>query len=101
MLNSNQGKVETLVFVDAQGQLTLQPVVRSCPNSNSSKLLCTSLLPVSIIRIGHKQPRKSGDIVFPIVSLCFFSLAQGQLIRQLVVGSGRISNSFEISCMSS
>ena len=29
-----------------------------------------------------------------------FSHAQGQLTPQLVVGSGRISNSFEISCMS-
>ena len=41
-------------FLDAQGQLTPQSVVRSGWNSNSSKILCMSSLPASIKRIGSK-----------------------------------------------
>ena len=37
----------------------------------------------------------------PIISLWDFSNAQGQLTLQSVVGSGRISNSSELLCMSS
>ena len=46
----------------------------------------------------RRKNLKIGDIVFPIISL---SDVQGQLTPQSVVLSGRISNSFELSCMSS
>ena len=39
-------------FLDAQGQLTSQSVVRSGRNWNLSKILCMSALPASIKRIG-------------------------------------------------
>ena len=57
------------IFSDIQGQLTLQAVVQSGRNSNSSELSCMSPLPASIKKTDEKQPRKSGDTVFPIITL--------------------------------
>ena len=49
----------------------------------------------------QKQPRKSGDTIFPIISLWgYFLDVQGQITPQLVVLSGLNSNSFKIICMS-
>ena len=45
-------------FLAAQGQLTLQSVVRSVQNSKFSEILCMSLLPASIKRIGSKTTEK-------------------------------------------
>ena len=49
-------------FLDAQGQLTPQSVVRSGRNSNSSEILCMSSLPASIIRAvaGQRSSPESG-----------------------------------------
>ena len=52
-------------------------------------------------RIRSRTAEKNGDIVFPIISLCFFSDVQGQLTPRSVVQSGRNSNWSELSCMSS
>ena len=50
----------------------------------------------------QKQQRKSGNTIFPIISLWgYFLDAQGQLTLQSVVRSGRNSNSSEILWMSS
>ena len=51
----------------------------------------------------QEQPRKSGDIVFPIIikPIEIFSDVQGQLTQQSVVQSGRNWNLSELSCMSS
>ena len=62
-------------FSDAQGHLTLSGVVRSGPNSNSSEILCLSLLPASLKKSDQKQQRKGGDIVFPIISQWAVSVA--------------------------
>ena len=78
------------IFSDIQGQLTLQSVVQSGRNSNSSKLSCTSSLPASM-KTDEKQPRKSGDTVFSIITL--------SVPWKPAVGSGRISNSSKLSCM--
>ena len=53
------------IFLDAQGQLTSQSVVRSGRNSNSSKILCMSSLPASIKRIGSKTIEKRWRHRFP------------------------------------
>ena len=50
-------------FLDAQGQLTPLSVVRSGQNSNSSEILCMSLL--SIKRIGSKATEKRWRHRFP------------------------------------
>ena len=42
------------IFPDAQGQLTSQSLVESGPNSNLSKILWLSSLPVSIKKIRQK-----------------------------------------------
>ena len=42
-------------FSDAQGQITLELVVVSGQNSNSSKLLCMSLLPAKLRMIKSKM----------------------------------------------
>ena len=57
------------IFSDFQGQLTLQWVVQSSRNSNSSEHSCMSSLPASMKGSDEEQPRKSGDTVFPIITL--------------------------------
>ena len=52
-------------FFDVQGQLT----------SNSSEILCMSLLPASLKRIRSKATEKGGDTIFPIISQCGLSVA--------------------------
>ena len=46
----------------------------------------------------REQPRKSGNTVFPIIRLWGFFF-RFSMAANSVVGSGRISNSFELSCM--
>ena len=43
------------IFQDAQGQLTLQSLAESGPNSNSSEILWLSSLPVSMKKIQSKM----------------------------------------------
>ena len=57
------------IFSDFQGQLTPQSVVQSSRNSNLSVLSCMSSLPASMKRIRWKTAEKSGDTIFPIITL--------------------------------
>ena len=52
-------------FLDAQGQLTPQSVVRNGRNSNTSEILCMSSLPASIKRVGTKTTEKRWRHRFP------------------------------------
>ena len=52
-------------FLDVQGQLTPQSVVRSGRNSNLFKILCMYSLPASIWRIGSKATEKRWRHHFP------------------------------------
>ena len=52
-------------FLDAQGQLSPLSVVRSGRNSNSSEILCMSLLPASVKRIRSKATKKRWRHHFP------------------------------------
>ena len=73
LIKNEQASMETLFFhyksmgnfLDAQGQLTLYPVVPSGRNSNSSEILCMSSLPASIKRIGSKATKKRWRHHFP------------------------------------
>ena len=99
-INSKREKLKSSIF--RPYLLQCKPVVGSSLISNSSKLSCMLSLPASMKRIRSRKDEKSGDIVFPIISLWgFFSDVQGQLTQQLVVQSGRNSNLSELSCMSS
>ena len=84
-------------FSDAQGQITLESVVVSGRNSNSSKLLCMSSLParMRMIDLKVKELECSQDFSH-YKSMGIFPDAQGQVTPQSLVRSGRISNSFEM-----
>ena len=84
-------------FSDAQGQITLESVVGSGRNLNSSKLKCMSLLPARMRMIESKMKELECSQDFShYKSMGIFPDAQGQLTPQPLVRSGRISNSFEM-----
>ena len=84
-------------FSDAQGQITLESVVVSGRNLNSSKLSCMSSLParMRIMKSKMKELECSQDYS-NYMSMGIFPDAQGQLTPQSLVRSGRISNSSEM-----
>ena len=84
-------------FSDAQGQITLVLVSVSGRNLNSSKLSCMSLLPARMRKIDSKMKELECSQDFShYKSMGIFPDAQGQLIPQSLVRSGRISNSSEM-----
>ena len=84
-------------FLDAQGQITLELVVVSGRNLNSSKLSCMSSLParMRMIDLKMKELECSQDFSH-YKSMGIFPDAQGQLTPQSLVRYGRISNAFEM-----
>ena len=83
-------------FSDAQGQITLESVVVSGRNLNSSKLLCMSSLPARMRMIESKMKELECSQDFSqYKSIWIFPDAQGQLTPQSLIRSGRISNSSE------
>ena len=89
-------------FSDAQGQITLDSVVVSGRNWNSSKLSCMSLLParMKMIHTKMKELECSQDFSH-YKSMGIFQDAQGQLTPQSLVESGPNSNLSEILWLSS
>ena len=87
----------TTLYIDisvAQGQLTLQSVMGSCRNSNSSKLSCMSSLPARMKKIQLKMKALECSQDFSdYKSMGIFPDAQGQLTLQSMVRSGQILNS--------
>ena len=84
-------------FSDAQGQITLELVVVSGQNLNSSKLSCMSSLPARMRMIDSKMKELECSQDFShYKSMGIFPDAQRQLTLQSLVRSGRISNSSEI-----
>ena len=84
-------------FSDAQGQITLESVVVSGRNLNSSKLLCMSLLPARMRMIESKMKELECSQDFShYKSMGTFPGAQGQLTPQSLVKSGPNSNLSEI-----
>ena len=78
-------------FSDAQGQITLESVVVSGRNWNSSKLSCMSSLPtrMKLIHTKMKELEWSQDSSH-YKSMGIFQNAQGQLTPQSLVESGQI-----------
>ena len=84
-------------FSDTQGQITLELVVVSGRNLNSSKLSCMSSLPARMRMIESKMKELECSQDFShYKSMGIFPDAQGQLTPQSLVRSGRISNSSEM-----
>ena len=63
------------IFQDAQGQLTLQSLVESGPNSNLSEILWLSSLPASMKKIRSKMKALERTQHFPIITLWELSVA--------------------------
>ena len=73
-------------FSDAQGQITLESVVLSSQNWNSSKLSCMSLLPTRMKMIHTKMKEVECSHDFSHYKFMgIFPDAQGQLTRQSLV----------------
>ena len=87
-------------FSDVQGQITLELVVVSGRNLNSSKLSCISSLParMRMIDLKMKELECSQDFSH-YKSMGIFPDAQGPLTPQSLVRSSRISNSSEMLWM--
>ena len=62
-----------------QGQVTPKWVVWFGPKSNSTELLCLPWLPATLMMIQSKMNELAWRHHFPIISLCEFLHAQGQL----------------------
>ena len=78
-------------FSDAQGQITLELVVVSGRNLNSSKLSCMSSLPARMWMIDPKMKEIECSQDFShYKSMEIFPDAQGQLTLQSLVRSSRI-----------
>ena len=89
-------------FSDVQWQITLELVVVSGRNLNSSKLSCMSSLParMRLIKSKMKELECSQDFSH-YKSMGIFPDAQGQLTLQSTVRSGQISNSSKTLWLSS
>ena len=86
---------------EAQGQITLELVVVSGRNLNSSKLSCMSSVPARMRMIDSKIKELECSQDFShYKSIGIFPDPQGQLTLQSLVRSGRISNLFEMLLMS-
>ena len=101
----NEGaRVVTTLFInfsDAQGQLTLKSVMKSCRNSKSFKLLWSLLLSARMKKIRSKMKVLEWSQHFShYKSMGIFPDAQGQLTHRSLVRSCRISNPFEIFWLS-
>ena len=91
-------------FSDAQGQTTLESVVVSGQNLNSSKLSCMSSLPARkrMIESKMKELECSQDfshyksMQVECHELLVYGIFQGQLTPQAFVKSGQISNSIGV-----
>ena len=89
-------------FSDAQGQITLELVVVSGRNLNSSKLPCMSSLPARMRMIESKMKElECSQDYSHYKSMGIFPDAHGQLTPESLVRSVRISNSSEMLWMSS
>ena len=100
----NEGaRVDTTLYsnlTDAQGQITLVLVSVSARNLNSFKLSCMSSLPTRMRMIDSKMKElECSQDLSHYKSMGIFPDAQGQLILQSLVRSGRISKSSEMLWM--
>ena len=104
IINKGAGVFTTLYieFSDAQGQITLESVMVSGRNWNSSKLSCMSSLPTRMKLIHTKMKELGWSQDFShYTSIGIFQDAQGQLTPQSLIESGPKSNLTEILWLSS
>ena len=92
LIKNRGARVFTTLYInysDAKGQITLELVVVSGRNFNSSKLLCKSSLPSRMRMINSKMKELECSQDFShYKSMGIFPDAQGQLTLQSLVRSG-------------
>ena len=97
-INNRGARVFTTLYInfsDAQAQITLESMVVSGRNLNSSKLSCMSSLPARMRMIDSKMKQLECSQDFShYKSMEIFPDAKGQITPQSLVRSSRISNSF-------
>ena len=93
-------KTLNINFSDAQGQITLELLVVSGRNLNSSKISCMSFLPARMRMIESKMKELECSQDFShYKSMVIFSRRSRAATPQSLVRSGRISNSSEMSSL--
>ena len=101
-IKNESARVVTTLFIDfshAQGQLTPNPGMESCRNSNPFKLLWLTLLPARMKKIHWKMKALEWSQLFShYKSMGIFPNAQGQLTPKSFVKYCSISNPSEILC---
>ena len=102
LIKGDWEKLETSFSFTSQGHIIPKWLVRSGWNSNQSKILCLSLLPVRLMKIEFIVTEKKWRHHF----LHYKSMgknvhAQGRLTQKWIIRSGPILNSFELLCLSS
>ena len=92
LINNEGARVLTTLYInfsEAQGQITLELLVVSGRNLNSSKLSCMSSLPARMRMIDSKMKALEFSQDFShYKSMGIFPNAQGQLTPQSLVRSG-------------
>ena len=82
LVKNEDARVFTTLYInfsDAQGQITLESVVVSGQNLNSSQLSCMSFLPARMKVIESKMKKLEWSQHFPIISLWgFFQTLKGR-----------------------
>ena len=103
LIQNRGARVFTTLYInclDGQGQITLELVVVSGQNLNSSKLSCMSSLPARMRMINSKIKELECSQDFShYKSMGIFPEAQGQLTPHSLVRSSQILNSSEILCI--
>ena len=96
----NEGaRVVTTLFIDfseAQGQLTLKSVMESCQNSNPSKLLWLTLLPLRINMIHSKLKALERSQHFSHYKSMGIFQTLKKVTHKSLIGSCQVSNPSEI-----
>ena len=105
LIKNEDARVFTTLYInfsDAQGQITLESVVVSGRNLNSTKLSCMSFLPARMNVIESKMKKLEWSQHFShYKSMGIFPDAQGQVTPQSLFRFGRISNSSKMFWLSS
>ena len=88
-------------FFVAQGLVTLQKIIRPCPNSNWSEILCLSWIPACLKKLRSKLKSLWAGQYFPhYKSRRKIFVAQGLVALQKIIRPGPNSNWSQILCLS-
>ena len=102
LIKGDWKELSTSFSFTAQGHVTPKWLVRSSQNSNSSKILCLSLLPVRLMKIEfivNEKKWRHNFLHYKSMGKNFHT--QGRITQKWMIQSGQILNSFQLLCLSS